>query len=105
MSHEGTPAFLAPPGACDAHFHVFGPAGRYPYGSELRYPPPLAPLDDYLRLAEVLGIERMVFVQSSAYGRDNRCMLDAMRETGIARCRGIVDVDETLPDAQWRELD
>ena len=31
------PAFAAPPQACDAHFHVFGPAGRYPYGSDLRY--------------------------------------------------------------------
>ena len=105
MSHEGTPAFLAPRGACDAHFHVFGPADRYPYGSDLRYAPPLAPLDDYQRLARKLGIERMVFVQPSAYGRDNRCMLDAMREVGVARCRGIVDVDETLPDAQWRALD
>ena len=31
-------------------------------------------------LAELLGIERFVFVQPSAYGRDNACMLDAMRE-------------------------
>ena len=103
--HEGTPAFRGPPGACDAHFHVFGPADRYPYGSELRYAPPLAPLDDYEKLAATLGIERMVFVQPSAYGRDNRCMLDAMRVVGTTRCRGIVDVDEAMPDAQWRELD
>lgn len=100
---EGEPDFRAPPLACDAHFHVFGPAGRYPYGTDLRYPPPVAPLEDYLALAAKLGIERHVFVQPSAYGRDNRCMLDAMREVG-APCRGIVDVDEDVPDAELARL-
>lgn len=103
---EEKPAFIAPPGACDAHFHVFGPADRYPAdaSTQLRYAPPLAPLPDYLQLAQRLGIERFVFVQPSAYGRDNRCMLDAMREIGPARCRGIVDIAEDTPEAQWAEL-
>lgn len=111
MSHqnEPPPAFRAPPGACDAHFHVFGPAERYPYGAgtteNLRYAPPLAPLSEYLALAQLLGIERFVLVQPSAYGRDNSCMLDAMREVGVARCRGIVDVDEDAPDALLAEMD
>ncbi|HKA44750.1 MAG TPA: amidohydrolase family protein [Burkholderiales bacterium] len=100
---EGEPAFRAPPLACDAHFHVFGLAERYPYGTDLRYPPPLAPLEDMLALARKLGIERFVFVQPSAYGRDNRCMLDAMREMG-AKCRGIVDVDENVADAELDRL-
>ena len=63
MSHqnEPPPAFHAPPKSCDAHFHIFGPAERYPYGSatteNLRYAPPLAPLSDYLELAKLLGVE------------------------------------------------
>ncbi len=90
--------------ACDAHFHVFGPRERYPYRDpKLRYPPPLAPLADYLRTARKLGLERFVFVQPSAYGRDNACMLDAMREVG-ARCRGVVDIDEDAPDAELARL-
>lgn len=100
---EGTPAFRAPPLSCDCHFHVFGPADRYPYGTDLRYPPPLAPLEDYLALCGLLGIERYVFVQPSAYGRDNTCMLDAMREVG-AKCRGIVDIEENAPDAELARL-
>jgi len=109
LSHqnEGPPAFRAPPLACDAHFHVFGPADRYPHGGvneKLRYTPPLAPLSDYLDLAKHLGLERFVFVQPSAYGRDNACMLDAMREIGIKRCRGIVDIDENAPDAVLAEM-
>ena len=103
LHDEGTPAFRAPPLSCDCHFHVFGPADRYPYGTDLRYPPPLAPLEDYLALCGLLGIERYVFVQPSAYGRDNTCMLDAMREVG-AKCRGIVDIEENAPDAELARL-
>jgi predicted TIM-barrel fold metal-dependent hydrolase len=105
-TEEPPPAFRAPPLSCDAHFHVFGPAARYPYASAepLRYAPPVAPLEDYMELAAHLGIERFVFVQPSAYGRDNSCMLDAMRVVGTARCRGIVDVDEEAPDALLAEM-
>jgi predicted TIM-barrel fold metal-dependent hydrolase len=85
--------------ACDSHFHVFGPQERYPYSSDLRYSPPSAPLEDYLEHSRELGIERYVFVQPSAYGRDNQCMLDAMREVGPGNCRGIVDIEEhTTPE-------
>jgi 2-pyrone-4,6-dicarboxylate lactonase len=95
------PAFVAPPQACDAHFHVFGPAARYPYGSDLRYAPPQAPIADYLQLARRLGFVRFVFVQPSAYGFDNSCMFDAMDELDPAVRRAIVDLDETrATDAQ-----
>jgi 2-pyrone-4,6-dicarboxylate lactonase len=103
MPENTKPAFRAPALSCDCHFHVFGPAARYPYGTDLRYAPPLAPLSDYLTLARHLGFERFVFVQPSAYGRDNACMLDAMREVGT-KCRGIVDVDENIADAQLEKL-
>ncbi len=100
---EGAPEFKVPSLSCDSHFHVFGPAERYPYGTDIRYQPPLAPLADYLKLARQLGCERFVFVQPSAYGRDNACLLDAMREMG-ATCRGIVDIDEDAPDAELERL-
>ncbi len=99
-------AFTTPANACDAHFHVFGPADKYSYGSDqLRYAPPLAPLSEYLQLAKHLGLTRYVFVQPSAYGRDNSCMLDAMREVGITQSRGIVDIDEDAPDSLLAEMD
>ncbi|MGZ8154108.1 MAG: amidohydrolase family protein [Burkholderiales bacterium] len=101
---EATPLFKAPPLSCDSHFHVFGPAEKYPYGADLRYQPPLAPISEYLALARSLGFERFVFVQPSAYGRDNTCMLDAMREVGLAACRGIVDINENAPDAEFARL-
>jgi 2-pyrone-4,6-dicarboxylate lactonase len=101
---EAVPDFRSPPLGCDAHFHVFGPAERYPRGTDLRYAPPLAPLPDFLAQSKKLGIGRFVFVQPSAYGRDNLCMLDAMREVGTKDCRGIVDIDENAPDAELARL-
>jgi 2-pyrone-4,6-dicarboxylate lactonase len=90
--------------ACDSHFHVFGPEERYPYSSDLRYSPPYAPLQDYLQHARELRLERFVFVQPSAYGRDNRCMLDAMQAVGSDRGRGIVDIEEEAPPEEFERL-
>jgi 2-pyrone-4,6-dicarboxylate lactonase len=100
------PLFKAPAQSCDAHFHVFGPADRYPHGGvneKLRYAPPFAPLEAYLEEARRLGFSRFVFVQPSAYGRDNACMLDAM--ACVPGSRGIVDVDQDAPDALLAKLD
>jgi predicted TIM-barrel fold metal-dependent hydrolase len=99
---EVAPEWKAPPLSCDSHFHVFGPADRYPHGTDLRYEPPLAPLDEFLALSRSLGFERWVFVQPSSYGRDNACMLDAMAE--LPGSRGIVDVDEDIPDGELAAL-
>ncbi len=90
------------------HFHIFGPAGKYPHvTTDLRYPPPHAPLDEFLTLARRLGFTRFVFVQPSAYGLDNSCMLDAMADLDPAVRRGIVHLDETnAKDAElgrWHE--
>ena len=101
---EGVPAFKAPALACDSHFHVFGRPGQYPYGNDIRYTPPHEPLEKFLGLAGHLGIERYVFVQPSAYGRNNDCMLDAMRAVGIRKCRGIVDIAQDAPDAEFERL-
>jgi 2-pyrone-4,6-dicarboxylate lactonase len=97
------PAFQSPAGACDTHFHVFGALDQYPVASLSRYTPPYAPLEDYLGLARKLGMEKLVFVQPSAYGTDNRCMLDAMARVDMP-CLGIVDIDENMPDAEIEAL-
>ena len=77
-----------PQGACDCHCHVFGPAARFPYAEPRSYTPDDAPLEAYLALLDRLGFDRGVLVQPSAYGRDNRAMLDALaREPN--RLRGV----------------
>ena len=77
-----------PRGACDCHCHVFGPAARFPYAEPRSYTPDDAPLESYLALLDRLGCERGVLVQPSAYGRDNRAMLDALAREP-KRLRGV----------------
>jgi predicted TIM-barrel fold metal-dependent hydrolase len=77
-----------PQGACDCHCHVFGPAARFPYAEPRSYTPDDAPFDAYLALLDRLGCERGVLVQPSAYGRDNRAMLDALARAP-QRLRGV----------------
>jgi predicted TIM-barrel fold metal-dependent hydrolase len=90
-------------GACDAHFHVFGALEKYPARDpKLRYKMPRAPLEEYLAHARPMGFERFVFVQPSAYLRDNSCMLDAMRE--LPGSRGIVDIDEDASDVELARM-
>jgi len=77
-----------PPGACDCHFHVFGPTARFPYAEGRSFTPPEAPVDAYRALMAGLGLERAVIVQPSVYATDNRCTLDAIARLGPA-CRGV----------------
>jgi len=72
------PKYVPPPGACDAHCHIFGPAAKFPYAPERRYTPPDSPKQKLRALHEHLGIARAVLVQASCHGADNRAMLDAI---------------------------
>jgi len=79
--------------------HVFGVAERYPFAKGRSYTPPEASLGAYRGVRQALGIERNVFVQGSAYGTDNSCLLDALRSAGPSS-RGVVMIDEdTTQDA------
>ena len=76
------PAYAPPPGACDAHCHIFGPAAKFPYAPERRYTPPDAPKEKLRALHEHLGLARAVLVQASCHGADNSAMLDAIAWSG-----------------------
>jgi predicted TIM-barrel fold metal-dependent hydrolase len=98
------PAVIAPPGACDCHAHVFGPAARFPYAEPRGYTPPDASTESYRAMLDMLGFERAVIVQPSVYGFDNARTLGALAEFGRERARGIVMIDETTAPAQLREM-
>ncbi|GAA5038004.1 putative TIM-barrel fold metal-dependent hydrolase [Thermocatellispora tengchongensis] len=95
------PRFTLPPGSCDTHFHVFEPG--YPHVPEPLYTFPDATIAQYLRLAEWLGIERMVLVQPTFYGTDNSLLVDAMRRIG-PRCRGVARIEDDASDAELDRL-
>lgn len=54
-------------GACDAHAHLFGPPGRYPYTPAKGYTPPPVTVEDYKRMLDVLGIEHAVIVHTGIH--------------------------------------
>lgn len=90
----GTPKWRAPEGACDSHFHIFGPYDRYPLDPRRPYTPPPATIPHYRSMAEKLGLTRAIVVQASVYGTDNAVTLDAVAEFGLDHARAVVVVDE-----------
>lgn len=81
-----------PPGACDCHVHVFGPAARFPFSPSRTYTPPDASIEELLALQKRLGLERVVIVHPSPYGTDNSRTLDALKRLGD-RARGVAVID------------
>lgn len=82
-------AARVPPGACDCHLHVIGPKRRFPLAEKRAYTPVDAPLEDLVSMQDALGLERLVLVQTSIFGTDNACMLDALERLGSARARAV----------------
>jgi D-galactarolactone isomerase len=77
---------------------------RYPAAPSALLRPPPAPLADYRRLQTSLGLDRVVVVQPTTYGLDNRCQLDAVEELGDC-ARAIVVVDANTTADELRRLD
>jgi len=97
------PKYAPPPGACDSHCHIFGPADRFPYAPERRYTPPDAPKEKLLALHQHLGLSRAVLVQASCHGGDNRAMLDAIAWSG-GSWRGVAMVGDDVTERELRAL-
>jgi len=97
------PGYVPPPGACDAHCHIFGPAAKFPYAPERRYTPPDSPKEKLRALHEHLGLSRAVLVQASCHGEDNRAMLDAIAWSGGA-WRGVAMVGDDATEDELQAL-
>eukprot|EP01037_Dinobryon_pediforme_P002027 gene2027-2065_t len=103
MSQHSKPRHPVPADATDCHMHVFGDLEASPPAAKRSYTPAPASLEDYLAMCAVVGLHRNVFVTASAYGSDNRCMLDAMRIRG-GLARGVAVIDETTTDAALSDM-
>jgi len=93
------PRLALPRGACDSHFHVFGPANKFPFGEGRAYTPADAPKEALFALHKHLGIERGVVVQSAAHAFDNSASADLIAANpknyvGVALLRVSVSIDE-----------
>jgi len=92
VANPRKPDYVPPPGAVDAHCHVFGPGSVFPYAPERKYTPVDAPKEKLFALRDFLGFERNVIVQATCHGADNRALVDALlaaddRARGVATIR------------------
>jgi predicted TIM-barrel fold metal-dependent hydrolase len=92
-----------PPLSCDAHLHVLGPPARYPGAPSRQYQPREKRFEEYRAMASRLGLARAVLVQPSAYGTDNRAMLDTLREHP-GQTRGVAVIDPAGGDRDLEEM-
>ncbi len=110
---EPRPSFLASPsrpklklpaGACDAHVHVFGPHGVFPFAEDRPFTPADAPKEKLFALHALLGIRHCVIVQSTCHGYDNRVVADAIAAKSGDYC-GVALVPPAIDDAELKRLD
>jgi 2-pyrone-4,6-dicarboxylate lactonase len=97
------PSFRAPPGAVDAHCHVFGPGAVFPYAPERKYTPCDASKAQLFALRDHLGFSRNVIVQATCHSADNSAMVDALKASN-GRARGVATVRRDVTDAELRAL-
>ncbi len=90
-----------PRGACDCHVHVYEPG--FPLAPTATFQPPHAPVSAYREVQKALGLERVVLVQPTGYGFDNRCLLEGLAQLG-AGARGVVVVPTWVDDDELARL-
>ncbi|MES2189830.1 MAG: amidohydrolase family protein [Pseudomonadota bacterium] len=97
------PQLKLPPGACDSHVHVFGPAVRFPFSADRHITPADAPKEKLFALHKHLGISRCVIVQSAIHAFDNSAAEDAIAAGG-GHYLGVALVPPDVPDAELLRL-
>lgn len=96
------PHTKAPAGATDCHHHIYDE--RFPILPHAVVRPMPATVADYRLLQKRLRTARNVVVQPSAYGVDNRCLMDALAQFGPSQGRGIAVVNESVTDAELKQM-
>ena len=97
------PRFKLPPGSVDAHCHVFGPGGQFPYAPERKYTPCDAGKEQLFALRDHLGFDRNVIVQATCHGADNSALVDALRHSN-GKAKGIVTVSRNVSDEELLDM-
>ena len=97
------------PGAIDAHSHVWTPdTSRYPLTAGYRVDqmqPPSFTAEELLAHARPAGVDRVVLIQMSFYGFDNRYMLDCMdKYRGVFGGVAVIDDHANAPEDEMRRL-
>ncbi|GGD59381.1 amidohydrolase family protein [Erythrobacter arachoides] len=102
-TNPSKPRYTPPPGAVDAHCHVFGPMALHPFSAKAKYLPEDAGPDKLFALRDHLGFAKNVIVQASCHGTDNSATLDAIAQSD-GKARGVAVVDPAISEADLQAL-
>ena len=97
------PTFQVPAGAVDAHCHVFGPGGTFPFAPERKYTPCDASWQQLFDLRDFLGFEKNVVVQATCHGADNSALLDVLARSND-KARGVVTVRPEITEEELARM-
>ena len=97
------PRFKLPAGAIDCHCHIYDDFAKYPLCENPVYLPPAVKVADYLKMLDVLGVQRAVIVHANIYGLDNSLALDLMA-SAPTRFRAVALMDEAISDEEIERL-
>ena len=93
-------SFSMPANACNAHLHIIDPA----FPNDGNAAAQAGTVETYREIADRLGLSRAVFVQAKPFGRDNACLVDAIRKFGPRNARGIAVVSNAVTDDELAAL-
>ncbi len=97
------PRLRAPADTCDCGIHIYDTTTAIA-ATAATNGPPWATTSAYRSVQQKLGTTRVVVVQPTAYGTDNRCTVAAIADLGLDRARGIAVVDTTFSPQALRAL-
>ena len=104
LANPRKPDYVLPPGAVDAHCHVFGPGRRLPLRARAEVHAGATPRKEKLfALRDFLGFDRNVIVQATCHGADNRALVDALLASDD-RARGVATIKPGVTRAELADM-
>jgi 2-pyrone-4,6-dicarboxylate lactonase len=97
------PRYAMPPLACDAHVHIYGPAGKFPFSPAHLHLAFDAPKEALRTMHDAIGVQRCVIVHAATHGTDLSVILDALAGDE-SRYRAVAIVEDAVTDARLEEL-
>lgn len=101
--HLRRPKLAVPLGACDCHFHIFGPQAVYPLHPECPVELEDSTFDDWERMQEALGLSRGLLVASGGHRYSYEHVLHWLTKAPD-RLRGVVILPPEVTEGELRIL-
>jgi 2-pyrone-4,6-dicarboxylate lactonase len=101
--HPRRSKLVCPPGACDTHIHLFGPAAKYPFAPDSPYTSRDQLPETFIAMQKTLGLSTAVIVSPGGYGRNSTMLSDVLGQYP-ERFRGIALMPDDAPKSEFARL-